>query len=268
MFGYCFFVLTAGHSVFVGNLPPKTKRDKLDHLFRAHATVSSVRFRKNNGSAILKTDAPASIIAFVDVATAQEAQAAAKALNGQTLGGNVLRVDVQSGGKNAAATDAKRTAFVGNLPYTTSENQLRKFFEHAGKIDYVRLNQSKKGCNGTAFVCFKEAASVVAALKLNGRDFNGRAMRVNRSAAKQQAQEAAKRPAEDAKVAAKAAEAAAEEEEQVEEDEDEDSEIDDDEDDSEEEEEEVVAPPPAKKSAAKAVPAKKKAAGKKGGKKN
>lgn len=177
------------------------------------------------------------------------------------MGTNVLRVDVQAGSKNAATTDAKRTAFVGNLAYNTTDDQLRKTFADCGKIDYVRVNQSKKGCNGTAFVCFKDAASVVAALKLNGRDVNGRPVRINRSE-KKQTEVAAKRPVEES------ADEAAEEEADSDK---------DDEDEDESEDEETVPVVPVKKAAAKpkvAAASKPKiaaAAGnknKKGGKKN
>lgn len=186
------------YSIFVGNLPANTKRKTVLSLFKTIGTPLSVRFRRSNGGKLQKIDlaSQTSIIAFVDFETVAEARAAAAALNNHQLGANVLRVDVQAGSKNSGTTDAKRTAFVGNLAFNTTDNHLRQAFGDCGKIDYVRLNQSKKGCNGTAFVCFKEAASVVAALKLNGSVVNGRPVRINRSE-KKQAEVAAKRPVEE-----------------------------------------------------------------------
>lgn len=43
-----------------------------------------------------------------------------------------------------------------------------------------------KGCNGTAYVCFKDNASITMALELNNSDVEGRAIRVERYTAKKQ----------------------------------------------------------------------------------
>lgn len=243
------------HSVFVGNLPVNTKRKTILNLFKTYSPAQNVRFRRNNGGKLQKSDrgTNTTIIAFVDFATAAQARSAVAALNNHKLGTNVLRVDVQAGSKNASSNDSKRTAFVGNLAYNTTDTLLRQTFAECGEIDYVRVNQAKKGCNGTAFVCFKEASGVVAALKLNGRDVNGRPVRINRSE-KKQAEVAAKRAADESVSEENAADSEAE-------DESDDASDDDD-------EEEVAAPVvPAKKTAAPvkkqaAAPVKKQAAAK------
>lgn len=65
--------------------------------------------------------------------------------------------------------------------YTAANDEtLHKAFACCGVIDYVRVLQSTKGCNGVAFVCFKDAASVINALKLHNTPIDGRNMRVNR----------------------------------------------------------------------------------------
>lgn len=43
-----------------------------------------------------------------------------------------------------------------------------------------------KGCSGTAYVCFKDNASITMALELNSSTVEGRAVRVERYAAKKQ----------------------------------------------------------------------------------
>lgn len=253
-----------GHCVFIGNLPPKVKRNVLVNLLKPHGTASSLRFRRSNGGQLFNRDrlTATSIIAFVDMETAAEARAAAKALNGHKLGDNVLRADIQAGSKNAGQNDAKRTAFLGNLAFNTTDQVLRKAFESCGKIDYVRLNQSKKGFNGTAFVCFVEAGSVLNALKLNGSDVNGRPVRISRSAAKQEANAAA------SAGKASSAKAVVEDDDEEEDDDDDESALDDDEDIDEEasddeselddDEDDVPAPAPVKKAAKKEAAAPKK----------
>lgn len=125
-------------------------------------------------------------------------------VNGEKLGDHVLRVDLQKNAKQAKDSyDPKRTVFVGNLKYSkfllqqflflyckykrkkivllaVTDDTLHETFGCCGAIDYVRTLQSPKGCNGTAFVCFKDSASVVNALKLNNTQILGREARVDR----------------------------------------------------------------------------------------
>lgn len=242
----------------MGNLPANIKRKTLISLVKEAGKVSSIRFRRSNGAKLFKRDLAqaTSIIGFLDLASPAQAKIAAKALNGHQIGELVLRADVKAGGKNAAVKDNKRTAFIGNLQYNTTDNAVRRAFESCGKIDYVRLNQSKKGCDGTAFVCFKEASSVVAALKLNGADVNGRAVRVHRSEQKQKEAAAKRKTEEEQKPAGKQAVPQQEEESDDDDDEDEDDFEDDDDsedgasddEDIEESEDELPAPVAAKKS--------------------
>lgn len=106
-----------GVSVFVGNLPASTKRTQLEKLFTPHAKVLRIRFRKPNGGQLFKvkrTTLP-SLIAFVDVATNDEAKAASAALHQTVFQKNILRVSSDKW-ENSTGNE-KRTVFVGNLTY-------------------------------------------------------------------------------------------------------------------------------------------------------
>lgn len=59
-------------------------------------------------------------------------------------------------------------------------------FSCCGKIEYVRAMYCDKGCNGTAYVCFKDNASITMALELNNSNVEGRPIRVERYTAKKQ----------------------------------------------------------------------------------
>lgn len=62
---------------------------------------------------------------------------------------------------------------------------LKETFKCCGSIKYVRVLQTDKGCNGTAFVCFEKPESVALALELNGTLVLNREMRVSRYSVKE-----------------------------------------------------------------------------------
>lgn len=80
------------------------------------------------------------------------------------------------------------TLFSNNVLATT-DKQLHETFECCGDIDYVRSIQTKQGCKGTAFVCFKDVASVQMALELNKGELNGRPITVTKCLSKDKAAE-------------------------------------------------------------------------------
>eukprot|EP01114_Cavostelium_apophysatum_P024625 TRINITY_DN969_c0_g3_i1.p1 TRINITY_DN969_c0_g3~~TRINITY_DN969_c0_g3_i1.p1 ORF type:complete len:559 (+),score=92.46 TRINITY_DN969_c0_g3_i1:62-1738(+) len=72
-------------------------------------------------------------------------------------------------------------AFVGNLPFSTTENDLRRFFEVKCRILNIRipLEFKTKRPKGFAYVEFRDAQSLNEAIKLNGQIVQGRRIRVN-----------------------------------------------------------------------------------------
>ncbi len=73
--------------------------------------------------------------------------------------------------------------FVGNLPYSTTEPELRGLFERSGvKLESVRIIQDFDSgrSKGYAFVEVGSAAEAEKAIQtLNGSDLDGRAIVVN-----------------------------------------------------------------------------------------
>lgn len=72
--------------------------------------------------------------------------------------------------------------YVGNMNYRTSEDQLQDLFSQYGEVSSVRIVKDKYTgrAKGFGFVEMVEADSAKAAIDdLNGKEFDGRALKVN-----------------------------------------------------------------------------------------
>lgn len=72
--------------------------------------------------------------------------------------------------------------YVGNLPYTLAEDELRGLFGSFGEIIKISLIRDKatRKSKGYAFIEFTQASEAESAVKaMNGRDEGGRPLRVN-----------------------------------------------------------------------------------------
>ena len=84
--------------------------------------------------------------------------------------------------------------FVGNLPYDTTENEIRDHFSAVGNLSYVSipLDRETGKKRGFAFVKFADEQQAQAAIRqFNNQPFKGRALAVNEA----RAREAGPRPA-------------------------------------------------------------------------
>ena len=71
--------------------------------------------------------------------------------------------------------------YVGNLPYSVDDAQLRDIFSQYGDIDELALimDRDTGRSKGFAFVTFATQQAAEKALAENGKDMGGRALRVN-----------------------------------------------------------------------------------------
>ncbi len=79
--------------------------------------------------------------------------------------------------------------YVGNLPYSVSESDLVKLFSGFGRVEGVRIiNDSASGRpKGYAFVTMAERAEADKAIRrLNGKDFQGRTLKVSEAKRKKE----------------------------------------------------------------------------------
>lgn len=77
--------------------------------------------------------------------------------------------------------------FVGNLPFSATEDSVRQLFEPHGTVDKIALitDRDTGQPRGFGFVEMANADAARAMQALNGRDFEGRALKVNEAQDKQ-----------------------------------------------------------------------------------
>lgn len=115
----------------------------------------------------------------VSIANQQAAAANAAAEAAVAPVQHTVRVDLATGSGRA---DPFRSVFLGALPFGANEEAVRAHFARCGEVEFVRLVRDKKlnMGKGIGFVTFKDKFSVPEALKLNGKKFDGRALRVTK----------------------------------------------------------------------------------------
>lgn len=71
--------------------------------------------------------------------------------------------------------------YVGNLPFSTTDEELRALFSQHGTVESVSLPTDRETGRprGFAFVDMNQADAARAIQNLNGKDVGGRALRVN-----------------------------------------------------------------------------------------
>ena len=71
--------------------------------------------------------------------------------------------------------------YVGNLPFTTTDDDLRDLFARHGEVSKasVVMDRESGRSRGFGFVEMETAGAEVAIAALNGRDLGGRSLRVN-----------------------------------------------------------------------------------------
>jgi RNA recognition motif-containing protein len=71
--------------------------------------------------------------------------------------------------------------YVGNLPFTTTDDDLRDLFARHGEVTTasVVMDRESGRSRGFGFVEMETAGAEVAITALNGRDVGGRSLRVN-----------------------------------------------------------------------------------------
>ena len=102
---------------------------------------------------------------------------------GALLGG-ILSALQFSGGGAAADSGEKKTVFVGNLAFKASPDELTELFSKYGTVHSVRImkDRATRRPRGFAFIEMESRAAAKAIKALDGKELQGRNLRVNEGA--------------------------------------------------------------------------------------
>jgi len=165
-----------GFEVFVKSLPFSATEEEVKKFFEGCGAIENVyllrgRDRRPKGSG------------FVRFAN-KESVAKAVAKNNSELGGRPLTIEEAKPKEDRPAqpreSQTSTSVFIGNLSYTTTEEDLRKFFEGAGAIKAIRLASDRNGqSKGFAHIDFETEEQAGKAVQKSGSELGGRTLRVD-----------------------------------------------------------------------------------------
>lgn len=79
-----------------------------------------------------------------------------------------------------------KTLYVGNLPWTATEDEVKQHFASCGTVNSVKIIMDRETGRSRGF-CFVEMDNAEAAItSLNGQEFKGRPLRINEAREKPQ----------------------------------------------------------------------------------
>ncbi len=81
-----------------------------------------------------------------------------------------------------------KVLYVGNLPFTATEEEVRALYEQFGTVNSVKIIKDKESgrSRGFGFVEMDDDAALKAIEGTNGKDMGGRALRVNEAREKRE----------------------------------------------------------------------------------
>lgn len=160
--------------IFVKNIPFDTTDEQLKKFFSEIGTVVKAEIKKRDNGSSFGTG----IVEFMNV---EEKRKALSKKEGFTIEGRKLEIREAKTGRNM---DFRKTLYVGNLSYDTTEETLKKFFEDNCQSlkGGFKVNMQKNSYNGKtkgyAYIEFEKEEDIPDALKLNGKELDQRNIKV------------------------------------------------------------------------------------------
>nr|XP_020446304.1 cleavage stimulation factor subunit 2 isoform X2 [Monopterus albus] len=105
---------------------------------------------------------------------------------------NVGAVAAVAASRDPAVDRSLRSVFVGNIPYEATEEQLKDIFSEVGLVVSFRLVYDRETGKpkGYGFCEYQDQETALSAMRnLNGREFSGRALRVDNAASEKNKEE-------------------------------------------------------------------------------
>jgi len=187
-------------TVFVGQLPfTAVASDVEDHFLKAGITSAAVRILTEKGTSKARGIAFVQLISEEDVSTAlglHQSELQGRWINVERSSRKSLYQESSDIGGDAASAQVNPdlSVFVGQLPYSATEESIREHFENSGVKGVSRvklLSEKVSNKKGMAFVQLCDEDGVRDALKLHESDLGGRRLVVERSSKQEAKQRAA-----------------------------------------------------------------------------
>jgi len=159
------------------------KEDEIKEHFSDCGSIKNVEF-------ITRKDGSFAGVAIVEFETSEGASSALSK-NEEEFHGRAMKVTYAQeerkggGGKNKGPSEKPEgctTVFIGNLSYQITEDKVYEFFSGCGNVKEIRWNPGD--FKGYGWVEFEDTNSPDEAMKLNGQDIAGRAIRIDYAAPK------------------------------------------------------------------------------------
>ena len=172
------------NGIFINGIPYETTEDELKELFYKYGDIEMIKLPKYQDSG--------RNIGYCHIYyTSSDSASKALELDNYTLGKRYLKVSLANKNSDELNKSEKinpndvpvdcLTAFIRNLPYDTTEKDVGDKFRSCGKIKAIRFvyNSKTKKFKGFCYIDFKEHKSLLKALELNGKEFQGRTLQVD-----------------------------------------------------------------------------------------
>ena len=172
------------NGIFINGIPYEATEDELREIFSPYGEIELIKLPKYQDSG--------RNIGYAHIYyTSPKSASKALELDNYTMGKRYLNVSLAN--KNSEQLNKSEkinpndvpidclTAFIRNLPYETTEKEVGDKFRSCGKIKDIRFvyNSKNKKFKGFCYIDFKEHRSLIKALELNGKDFQGRKLQVD-----------------------------------------------------------------------------------------
>ena len=167
--------------LFVRNLSFITTEESLANYFKKFGDVEAVRILTD------KSTGKSRGIAFVKFYEKKSAYAAMQSSYNLNLDSRQLQIRYSNDISYKPSHQSERhSIFVGNLSFISNENSIKEYFSSCGNIVDIRLAKGDDGkLKGFAHVDFDSEEGVQKALKLNGKEYNGRQLKIDTCTPKQ-----------------------------------------------------------------------------------
>ncbi|XP_078167118.1 28 kDa ribonucleoprotein, chloroplastic-like [Carex rostrata] len=167
--------------LFVGGIPFDITTEELAKLFDEAGVVEYADIIYNR-----ETDQSRGF-GFVTMRTVEEAEKAMKMFDRYELNGRILKVNKASPRgtrveRQSTFAQPQHSVYVGNLSWSTDEARLEQVFSEFGKVISARVMYDRETgrSRGFGFVAMETKDAIDDAIAaLDGKDLDGRALRVN-----------------------------------------------------------------------------------------